>query len=133
MAIIQSTSYAYVVDLSLPLSEARARIVAAFEKQGFGPISEIDIQAKMKEKLAEDIDGYLILGMCNPRLALRAIQADPNIGVFLPCNVVVRSTSMGTQVAAQRPERLIEVAEGTTATSVAQIADALILAAMKSI
>lgn len=73
------------------------------KREGFGILCEIDVAAKMKEKLGKDMPPYLILGACHPESAYQAIQAEPDIGVMLPCNIIVRDSSDGVIVSAIRP------------------------------
>ncbi len=78
--------------------DARSKVLDALKAEGFGVLSEIDVQKAMQEKLGEKMTPYRILGACNPSLAHRALQADPDIGMLLPCNVIVRESAPGEVV-----------------------------------
>lgn len=96
----------YTHDRLLPgatIDEAEARVRKALEAQGFGVLTEIDVQATMKKKLGEDMAAYRILGACNPRMAHQAIGLEPRIGAMLPCNVILREVEGGTEVSAIDP------------------------------
>jgi uncharacterized protein (DUF302 family) len=80
-----------------------ARTRAALASQGFGVLTEINVKATLKAKIDADIDNYLILGACNPKMAHQAIQIEPKIGSMLPCNVIVRSTDGDVEVSAVDP------------------------------
>jgi uncharacterized protein (DUF302 family) len=98
--------------LHTSFDDAVARTREALAAQGFGVLTEIDVKATLKTKLGEDIEDYLILGACNPPLAHRAIEVDRQIGLLLPCNVVVRSDpdhAGVVQVEAMNPQLLVDV------------------------
>jgi len=73
----------------VPFDDARARITEALKSEGFGVLTEVDVTATLEAKLNRDFRRYVILGTCNPQLAHRALEADPGIGLQLPCNVCV--------------------------------------------
>ena len=91
------------VVLSLPFDEVLAHVKEAFAAEGFGTLTEIDMQSTMKQKVDKDMDRYVIVGACNPHLAARALDALPQIGVLLPCNVVVREADGAVTVEAMDP------------------------------
>ena len=90
--------YAKTITLNLPYDQAVPRVKEAFKAQGFGTLTEIDVQATLSDKLDVDIEPYVILGACNPQLAHRALEVTRDIGLLLPCNVVVREHSAGSVV-----------------------------------
>jgi uncharacterized protein (DUF302 family) len=96
--------------VAAPFEDVVARTRAALAEQGFGVLTEIDVQATMKAKLDEEVGPFLILGACNPPLAHRAITAQASIGVLLPCNVVVRQDGDAVLVEAVDPQGMMSVA-----------------------
>lgn len=96
------------------LDEAKQRISVSLKEQGFGILTEIDMQKTLKEKLGVEIEPYLILGACNPKFANRALAADRSIGLLLPCNVVLRQTGSMVEVSIQDPEVMFGVVDVAT-------------------
>lgn len=102
--------YTFGATLDRPIDEARTLVADALRAEGFGLLTEIDVQATLREKLGVERAPYLILGACNPHLANRAIEADPSIGALLPCNVVLRAIDGGTAVEIMDPLSALGVA-----------------------
>ncbi|GBF12787.1 DUF302 domain-containing protein [Prescottella equi] len=97
--------------LNTEFDDAIAKTRAALQEQGFGVLTEIDMQATLKAKIGAEMERYVILGACNPQLAHRAVGVDRQIGLLLPCNVVVRSDGDGVIVEAMNPALMVAVTE----------------------
>lgn len=98
------TTYYFNKTLDLPFDKAIERVTDELKKEGFGVLTEIDVQTTLKKKLDVDFRPYRILGACNPPFAHQALQAEKNIGLMLPCNVIVQDTGDGKiEVAAIDP------------------------------
>jgi len=101
---VQDTAYGIRVELPIGYEEAVERTTAALKTEGFGVLTTIDVKQTIKQKLDKDFRKYVILGACNPPIAYRALSAETEIGVLLPCNLVVYETEPGkSAVAAVAP------------------------------
>lgn len=101
-------TYGFSVDTDLSVEQAEARVRELLKQEGFGVLTEIDVQRTLKEKLDVDFRPYRILGACNPPLSHRALEAEPGIGLLLPCNVVLEARQDGgTRVSFLDPEKAL--------------------------
>ena len=121
------TRYTFGTVVDRPVFDTRSLVADALRAEGFGVLTEIDVQATLREKLGIEREPYLILGACNPQLAHRALEADPSVGALLPCNVVLRPEGDGTRVEIMDPEAALElVGRGPVASVAAEARERLI-------
>jgi uncharacterized protein (DUF302 family) len=113
--------YYFKATLDLPYDQAVEKVRAALADEGFGVLTEIDVKATIKEKLNVDFKPYVILGACNPPLAYKTLQAEEQIGLMLPCNVVVQEIQDGgTVVSAMNPLVIMESVRNPDLEPIAQ-------------
>ncbi|MCE5290357.1 MAG: DUF302 domain-containing protein [Nocardiaceae bacterium] len=125
---------ALTTTVTAPFEDTVARTRAALAEQGFGVLTEIDMKTTIKAKLGHDIEDYLILGACNPPLAYQALSANRQVGVLLPCNVVVRALDSGrVLVEAMNPLLLAEVTSAPGLKPVAEQAAARLAKALETL
>lgn len=104
-----TANYGYIRTVKMPFAEAISRAEAALKQEGFGVLCQIDIQAKLKEKLGVEFPRYVILGACNPPLAHHALQQEIDLGLLLPCNVIVYEHDGEVRVGAVDAEKMLSV------------------------
>ena len=100
-------AYAMRTEVALPFQETLERVRSALQEQGFGVLTEVDVRATMREKLGAEFRDHAILGACNPPLSRRALEADLEAGLVLPCNVVVYGEGDRTVVTIADPETMM--------------------------
>jgi uncharacterized protein (DUF302 family) len=119
--------YAFGVELHMPFNVAVERVIQALKDEGLGVVSDVDVQAIMRNKLQEEIAPYRILGACAPGLAKRVMEAEPEAGALLPCSVIVREIHPDlTGVTFMDPEAVFSLAENEAVEQVGRDARALI-------
>jgi len=116
MEVMPMSDYGIRTKVMLPHAEVLARTKEALQAEGFGVLSEIDIAEKLREKLGVDFKTYVILGACNPSLAYKVLQAEPEVGLLLPCNVIVYDADDGgTVVSAVDPDSMLGIVRDNAA------------------
>jgi len=117
-------SYGLRTELSIPYDQAVDRVTVALKSEGFGILTEIDVKSTLRKKLDADFRRYVILGACNPPLAYRALQAELDVGLLLPCNVIVYEEGEGAVVSIIDPLTMVGVSDNPALGEVAQEARA---------
>ncbi len=133
-AVIEQRTYGIRRRVPLSYEEAVARTRDVLKAEGFGVLTEIDVKATMKAKLDVDVPRQIILGACNPPLAHRALTADPEVGLLLPCNVVVREDADGSVlVEAMDPDAALGIVKNDAITAVAHEARERLMRALTAL
>lgn len=109
------TNYAMSIRIPGSIDAIKPRVVDALKAQGFGILTIIDVQQTLREKIGAEMEPYLILGACNPKLAHEALSADRSIGLLLPCNVVLREIEGVVEVSIMDPEMMFGIVDEATA------------------
>lgn len=119
-------TYTFSKTLDMDFDQAIERVTEELKKEGFGVLTEIDVQATLKKKINVDFRKYRILGACNPGFAHKALEAEPEIGTMLPCNVIVQEADSGVRVSAIDPMASMQAVENADLGAVAtQVQDKL--------
>jgi uncharacterized protein (DUF302 family) len=132
-------SYAHTVTIALPYEVAVQRTRELLTEQGFGVLSEINVRSTFEAKLgvesAQALGDYVILGVCNPVLAQRALTAEPDMGLLLPCNVVIRRGPDATVTVVQTidPQTMVQLSDSSAVQEVENDADARLRSALKNL
>ncbi len=126
-------NYGYKKQVDLSFEEAVLKIKSELQKNDFGILTEIDVKATMKKKLDVDYENYIILGACNPKLAHKAIGAEKEIGLFLPCNVIVYEEDEKVFVSAILPVAMMGIIGNPVLDEVARTAEEKLKNAVNSI
>jgi len=130
---MQNVAYGFQTTVSLGYDEAVTRVKEALKERGFGVLCEIDVAKTLKEKLGVEREPYVILGACNPHFAHRALSEEPDLGLLLPCNVVVRRHEGRTQVLAVDARAMLGVTGNDQLAPIADEVTALLRAALESV
>lgn len=133
MSVQTLTTYGIGTTVPLPFDQAVNRVKDALKAEQFGTLTEIDVRKTLQEKIGEQIEPYTILGVCNPNLASRAIKAEHEIGLMLPCNVLVHECGGQVHVSAQDPLLMMQVANNDSLRPIAQEARQRIERALQSL
>ena len=125
--------YGYSKIVSIPFAEAVTKVTEVLAKEGFGVLTTIDVKATMKNKLDLDYENYTILGACNPEFAHKALEVEKEIGLLLPCNVIVYQTGDEVHVSAMLPSAAMSAVENEAITDVATTIEAKLKSAIDAI
>ena len=132
--MVETTGYGLRIELPVDYEQALAQVTGSLKAEGFGVLTTIDVKATLKQKLDQDFRRYTILGACNPPLAHRALQTELEIGLLLPCNVIVYETTPGRSVvAAMAPVGAMSVVDNPALVPVAEEVEGRLRRALASL
>jgi uncharacterized protein (DUF302 family) len=118
---------------AMPYEEAVEKVKYELKKEGFGVLTEIDVKATLKQKLNVDFGKYIILGACNPPFAYQALQAEKDIGLLMPCNVIVYEDRGKTSIAAIRPSLSMTLTGNSNLAEIASQVESKLKKALDSV
>ena len=125
--------YGYSKIVSLPFEEAITKVTEALATEGFGVLTAIDVKATMKKKLDLDYENYTILGACNPTFAHQALEAEKEIGLLLPCNVIVYQTGDDVHISVMLPSAAMSAVENNAIADVAVAVESKLISAIDAV
>lgn len=125
--------YGFTKEMNIPYESVVEKVREALKNEGFGILTEIDVKEKMKEKLGLDMNKYIILGACNPARAYKAILAEENIGLMLPCNVIVYEKAGKTILSVIRPTVAMQMVDNVELQKVADAVETQLKTAFDAI
>lgn len=123
-------TYGYTREVVLTFEEAVERVESEFAREGFGVLCNIDVKETLKKKLNIDTDKYRILGMCNPEYAHQALEVEKELGLLLPCNVIVYESDGKVFVSAMRPSAVLSIVENPDVDAVAKDVEEMVVRAL---
>lgn len=132
--MLQSHNYGFGKIVNMSVEQAEARVTETLKSKGFGVLTRIDVAATLKQKLGADMLPYVILGACNPALAHKVISAEPEVGLLLPCNVVVyQDAGNQVHVSAMDPEPVMAMIDNPQVVPIARQVRALLQEALEAV
>jgi len=126
-------NYGFGKTVQHDFATAIARVTEELGRQGFGVLTEIDVQATLKKKLGKDVAPYKILGACNPDFAHEVLELEPTVGLLLPCNVVVRQDAQGVQVEFMDPGVMVKMIDEPEVHAIAAVVRERLLKVMEAV
>lgn len=118
--MMKDKNHSYKKVLNIPFADAVAKVKALLPSEGFGVLTEIDVKATLKKKLNIDFPNYLILGICNPAFAYKALQAEKDVGLVMPCNILVYEEAEKVAISAMRPAAALKTIDSPHLNSIAE-------------